>query len=282
MKSLKLNTGYELPMIGFGTYRILPEDCERVIHDAAEVGYRLFDTAPQYFNEEQIGNGIFQCGVPRDELFITSKIWFTMFENDDPRRSVERSLKNMHTDYLDLVLVHWPFGNYYNAWRQMEKMQEEGLIRSIGVSNFTAAQLVDLIQYNKLTPAVNQIDTTLITQQHEIHRWMEKYGVTHQAFAPFGQDRANEMFELPQLKAIALAHDKTTRQIALRFTVQRGIPVVPKSTKKERMQQNLDVLNFSLTEEEMAVLYTLDTGKSLISNAGDPNCVEASQTWRKK
>lgn len=280
MKTITLNNGVEMPILGFGTFQITdPEACAQSVASAVQAGYRLIDTAQVYGNEEAVGEGIRNGGVPREELFITSKVWFHRYEAGDCRASVEESLKKLGLDYLDLMLLHWPFGDTYAAWRDLEALCEEGKLRAIGISNFDMGRMVDFIHFNHVKPAVNQIETHLLCQRTKEHPWMEKYGVAHQAYAPLGQGRANEMFSLPAVKAAAEAHGKTPAQIALRFLAQSGVAVIPKSVRPERIRENIDIFDFELTADEMEALRALDTGKPMIGNAEAPDKVEAAMKW---
>ena len=226
-----------------------------------------------------MGAGIKKCGVPREELFITTKVWFKSYEADDARTSLQESMRKLGVDYLDLVLLHWPFGNTYAAWRVLENMYKAGVIRAIGVSNYAPSQLIDLISFNEVVPAVNQIETHLLAQQHELHALMQQYGVAHQAYAPFGQGRADEMFSLPVVKEIAEAHGKSAHQVALRYLVQRDMAVIPKSTHAERMAENKDIFDFALTEAEMVKLERVDANKPLIGNPQDASLAAFAMTW---
>ena len=278
MKTLTMNNGVEIPVLGFGTFRTAQEETEKSVLTAIESGYRLIDTAEAYHNEEYVGNAIAACGVPREELFITTKVTFRAF--DDARTSVENSLRYMRLDYLDLVLLHWPFGNYYAAWRTLEKMQEEGKIRAIGVSNFNPDRFIDLIHYNKVTPAINQIETNLYCQRQAEHVWEDKYGITHQSYAPLGQNRANEMFEEPIVKMIAEKYGKTPAQVCLRFMIEEKVAVIPKSTHANRIKENIDVFDFALTETEIAALRTLDKKMNVAGNPENPEKVEIAMSWK--
>ncbi len=280
METLTLNNGVQMPILGFGTYQITdPAQCEQCIITATELGYRLIDTAQAYGNEEAVGAGIRKCGIAREELFVTTKLWFRAYEADAARASLQASLDRLGVDYLDLVLLHWPFGNTYAAWRVLEEAYREGRIRAIGVSNYAPSQLVDLVAFNEVVPAVNQIETHLRAQQQEMHELMAKYTVAHQAYAPLAQGLANDMFELPQVTEIAEAHGKSARQVALRFLVQCGIAVIPKSVHAGRMAENMDIFDFALGEEEMTQLAGLDTGRPLIGNPQDAGLAEFAMTW---
>lgn len=280
MDKIILNNGVEMPNIGFGTYQITNfEECRKSVVEAIKVGYRLIDTAQAYGNEEAIGAGIRDCGIPREEIFITTKVWFKSYETEECKAAVAESMKKLGVEYLDLVLLHWPFGNVYAAYRALEELHAEGKIRAIGVSNFASSQLIDLIHFNKVVPAVNQIETNLLAQQNELSEIMKKYNVAHQAYAPFGQGRADEMFEQPVVMEVAKAHGKTARQVALRFMLQRGIAVIPKSTHIERMKENLKVLDFTLSDVEMDSLHSMDTNQPLIGNPQNATLTESAMKW---
>lgn len=280
MEKIKLNNGVEMPMLGFGTYQVTdPTECEKSVIDAVKTGYRLIDTAQAYGNEEAVGAGIQNCGVPRNELFITTKVWFHNYESGTCRDSVLESMRKLDVDYLDMVLLHWPFGNTYAAWRDLEALYGDGKIRAIGISNFDPDRIIDFIHFNKVIPALNQIETHLLCQRQQEHEWMEKYKVAHQAYAPLGQGQANEMFELEAVKKAAAAHEKTPAQIALRFLVQSGVAVIPKSVHIERIKENIDIFDFELSDVEMDALRAEDTKKPMIGVAEDPKRVEFAMTW---
>ncbi len=279
MDTITLNNGVKMPVLGFGTYQITDDECEKAVTGAIKAGYRLIDTAQAYGNETAVGKAIKNCGVPRADLFITTKVWFHNYETGDCQKSVLESMEKLGVTYLDMVLLHWPFGNTYAAWRDLETLYEEGKIRAIGISNFNSDRMIDFIKFNKIAPALNQIETHLFSQRAEEHKWLEKYGVAHQAYAPLGQGRANEMFRTQAVQNAAAVHGKTPAQIALRFLVQSGISVIPKSVHTERMQENINIFDFELTENEMAELRKLDTGKPMIGNAQNPELVEFAMTW---
>ena len=215
--------------------------------------------------------------MPREELFIVTKVWFKNYEST--RESVLKSLHDLQIDYLDLVLLHWPFGNTYKAWRDLEALYEEGLIRSIGVSNYTPDRLVDLVQYNKVVPAVNQIETNLHAQQRDCRKWMDKLDIRHMGYAPLGQGRMNEVYDDPALKAIAERHGKTTRQVVLRFQLQQGVIIIPKTVHPDRLKENIDLFNFELTADEMQTLVAMDKNTPMIGNPQNPDLVEFSAQW---
>ena len=277
MNTITLNNDIQMPMLGFGTFLMGGAECEESVLTALRSGYRMIDTAEAYGNEEAVGNGIVKSGIPREELFIVTKVNFRSYENT--RETVEASLKKLKTSYLDLVLLHWPFGNYYAAWRELEKLYKEEKIRAIGVSNFAPDRLIDLIEFNEITPAVNQIETHLLCQRRTEHSWMEKYHVRHMAYAPLGQGRKNEMFENPVLVEIAKAHGKTAAQIALRFLMQSGVVIIPKSVHEERIKKNFDLFDFELSGDEMDRIAKMDAAAPMIGNPEDPAMVEAAMKW---
>lgn len=277
MEYLKLNNDITMPALGFGTFMLTGEICEEAVAAAIQVGYRMIDTAEAYGNEAAVGNGIAKSGIDRKELFLVTKVNYKSYEN--VRETVEQSLKNLQTDYIDLLLLHWPFANYYNAWRELEKLYEEGKIRAIGVSNFEPAQLVDLIAYNKVVPAVDQIETNLYCQRSAQRTWLDKNKVAHMAYAPLGQGNRNEMFTEPEVIALAEKYHKKPSQILLRFLTQKGIIVIPRSTKAERIRENFDIFDFRLTDDEITKLTELDQKTAMIGNPNNPELVEMSLTW---
>jgi len=284
MISKTLNNGVKIPMLGFGTYQLAdPAKCRECVRSAIAAGYRLIDTAAFYRNEEGVGAGIKAAlseGLcKREDLFITTKVWFSNFETEDCRRSLEASFKKLGLDYIDLVLLHWPFGNVYAAWRVLEEYYKAGRIKAIGVSNMEADRLIDLITFNKVRPAVNQIETNLYCQRLEEKKWLQKYGVVHEAYSPFGQGMANQMFSEPVVKALAEKHKKTPGQILLRFLIQSDVVIIPKTSHLERIKENIDIFDFELTEEDMSSLKALDKAQPLIGNPENPTKVESAMTW---
>ena len=277
MNTLTLNNGIQMPVLGFGTFMMNGSECEESVLTAIRAGYRMIDTAEAYGNEEAVGNAIIKSGVSRKELFLVTKVNFRSYENT--RETVEASLKKFKTDYLDLALLHWPFGNYYTAWRELEKLYQNGTIRAIGVSNFNPDRLIDLIEFNQVPPAVDQIETHLLCQRRAERAWLEKYHVQHMAYAPLGQGRKSEMFENPALLGIAKDHGKTPAQIALRFLIQSGVIVIPKSVHEYRIQENFNVFDFELTEKEMDCIRRMDTGIPMIGDPENPLKTEAAMKW---
>lgn len=278
MEIIKLNNGIEMPQLGLGTFQSNDAAlCEQTILTALSLGYRLVDTAQGYGNERFIGNALAKTDVPREELFVVTKVWFK--NHEDAYNSVLQSLKDLQLDYLDLVLIHWPFGNTYKAWRDLEKLYAESKIRAIGVSNYNADRLIDLVQYNKVVPAVNQIETNIFSQQKENREWMKKLGVQPMGYAPFGQGRINEVYEESPLKDLATKYGKTARQVVLRFQLQLGVVVIPKTVNPERLAKNIDVFDFELTAEELQMLEKMDKAQPMIGNPQNPALVEFSAQW---
>lgn len=273
MEYVTLSNGVKMPILGYGVYQVTKDECERCVLDALDAGYRSIDTAQSYFNEEEVGSAIRKSGVPREEIFLTSKVWVEHYGYEEARKSVEESLRKLQTDYLDLMLLYQPFNDYYGAYRALEDMYQEGKLKAIGVSNFYPDRLVDLASFTKIPPMVNQIETHVLNQRQEDHTWMEKYKVAHEAWAPFGEGRGG-LFENETLKDIGRKYGKTTAQVMLRWNIQRGVIVLPKSTHKERMVQNMDVFDFSLTQEDMGAIAALDTKTSAFFSHYDPNMVE--------
>ena len=282
MKTIKLNNGIEMPMLGFGTFQITDSNqCEESVIAAINAGYRLIDTAEAYGNERYVGNAIKNCGVDRNELFITTKLNFNHFETEAARETLNKSLENLQTDYIDLVLLHWGFGNRYAAWRVLEEFYEQGKIRAIGVSNFEPDMLIDLINFNKVKPAVNQIETHLYCQRKTVHEWETKYRIAHQAYAPLGQGRANEMFNEKVVVRIAEKYGKTPAQVLLRYQIENGVIVIPKSIHENRIKENIDIFDFTLTNEEIIELAALDKNEPMIGKPEQPDFTEFAMTWVK-
>lgn len=273
MEYVTLSNGIKMPVLGYGVYQVSKEECERCVLDALKAGYRSLDTAQSYFNEEEVGNAISKSGVPREDIFLTTKVWIEHYGYDECKKSVENSLKKLKTDYIDLVLLHQPFADYYGAWRALEDLYEEGVLRAIGVSNFNPDRLVDIASFNRIAPMVNQVETHPFNQQNEAKKWMDKYNVQHEAWAPFGEGRKG-LFDNPVLKTIGAKYNKSAAQIILRWHIQRNTVVIPKSTHYERMVQNIDVFDFHLTDEDMKLIAGLDREESSFFSHTDPNMVE--------
>ncbi len=269
METVRLNNGVEMPVLGFGVFQVPdPAVCERVVGQALEAGYRLIDTAAGYGNEEAVGKAIRAGGVPREEIFVTTKLWISDASEEGAKRAFETSVSKLGTDYLDLFLIHQPYGDVYGAWRAMEKLNAEGRARAIGVSNFYPDRLVDLAIHNEVTPAVNQIEVHPFFQRVDVQQLMTQYGVQMAAWGPFAEGK-NGLFSHPVLVPIAEAHGKSVGQVVLRWLIQRGVVAIPKSVHKERIVENLDVSDFELTKAEMASIATLDTGVSLFFDHRD-------------
>ncbi len=277
MEYLTLNNGIQMPLVGFGTFMLGGKICTKAVAEAIQSGCRMIDTAEAYGNENAVFEGIKQSGIDRGKLFLVTKVNFKSYENAE--QSVMQSLSNLQTDYIDLLLLHWPFADYYAAWRALEKLYTEGKIRAIGVSNFEPDQLLDLIAYNKVVPAVDQIETNLYCQRDTERGWMDKKMVAHMAYAPLGQGNRNEMFGEPAVLALAGKYGKTPAQIMLRFLTQKGITVIPRSTKPEHIKENFDLFDFALSADEMAQLSSLDKKEPLIGKPETPELVEFSLTW---
>ncbi len=274
MKKIVLNNGVEMPVLGYGVYQIKDlKECERCVLDAISVGYRLIDTAQAYGNEEAVGNAIQKSSVRREELFITTKVWITNAGEEKAKRSIAESLRKLQLDYLDLLLIHQPFNDYYGTYRVMEQMYQEGKIRAIGVSNFYPDRLIDLIQFHEVIPAINQVETHVFNQQKKAQQIMQKYGVQIESWGPFAEGR-NDFFSNELLNAIGEKYHKTVAQVALRFLIQKNIIVIPKSVHKERMIQNFEVFDFELKKDDMDLIAELDTNESAFFSHYDPEVVE--------
>lgn len=274
MEYVKLNNGVEMPILNFGVYQIPQAETKEAVLNAIKVGYRGIDTAQSYFNEKEVGDAIKECGLPREELFITTKVWIDNYGYDKCKKSIEESLEKLQTDYIDLVLLHQPFSDYYGAYRALEDLYEEGKIKAIGVSNFYADRLADICLFErKVIPAVNQIETNPINARYKDQEVAEKYGTHIMAWAPFGEGK-NNMFTNPTLVSIGNKYNKSAAQVILRWLVQRGVIIACKSTHLERIKQNFEVFDFELTSEDMETIKGLDTGDSLFFNHQDPNMVE--------
>ena len=268
MKKVKLNNGIEMPVLGYGVYLVGPEECERCVSEAIRTGYRLIDTAQAYYNEEGVGAAISRCGVPRSELFITTKVWISNAGEEKAARSIDESLRKLRTDYIDLLLVHQPFGDYYGTYRAMEKAYKQGKVRAIGLSNFYDARFVDLAEHMEVKPAVLQLETHVFNQQRRMRGLIKEYGTQLMAWGPLAQGSDN-LFTNETLKAIGSKYGKTNAQVALKFLTSEGIVAIPKSTHKERMASNLAIDDFEFSAEDMETLRRMDTGRS-VADFNDP------------
>ena len=274
MEYVKLNNGVEMPILGFGVYQIPKEETKKCVLDAIKVGFRAIDTAQSYFNEAEVGEAIAECGVPREELFITTKVWIDNYGYENCKKSVEESLKKLRTDYIDLVLLHQPFADYYGAYRALEELYEEGKIRAIGVSNFYPDRLTDICLFGrKIIPAINQVEVNPLNAQTLAQENMEKHGVKMEAWAPFGEGR-NSLFTNETLINIGKKYNKSAAQVMLRWLIQRGVIIACKSTHIERMEENFNVFDFELSADDIEKINNLDTGNSLFFNHQDPKMVE--------
>ena len=270
---ITLSNGVKMPQLGYGVYQVTQDECERCVLDALKVGYRAIDTAQSYFNEEQVGSAIEKSGTHRKDIFLTTKVWVEHYGYEETKKSVLKSMQKLRTDYLDLCLLHQPFSDYYGAWRALEELYEAGIIRAIGVSNFYPDRLVDICSFARIRPMVNQVETHPFNQQVAAKKWMDKYDVQIEAWAPFGEGRGN-MFQNPVLNEIGAKYNKSAAQVILRWHLQRGVIIIPKSTHIERMQENLNVFDFTLSQEDMTSIAALDTKTSAFFSHYDPTMVE--------
>ena len=273
MEYATLANGIKMPKLGYGVYQIRRNECERCVLDALRTGYRHFDTAQVYLNEEQVGSAMQKSGIPRQDIFITTKVWLENYGYEKAKASVFESMKKLKTDYLDLVLLHQPFSDYYGAWHALEDLYDDGVIRAIGISNFYADRMVDLASFARIRPMVNQMETHIYNQQKTLKTWAEKYDIRLEAWGPFGEGR-NGIFTDETIAEIAAAHGKTPAQVMLRWNLQRGVVVIPKSTHIERMEENFNVFDFTLSEDEMAKIDALDKKESAFFLHNDPERVE--------
>ena len=280
MEYKTLSNGVKMPILGFGVYQV-PDlaECERVVSDAISVGYRSIDTAQAYMNEEAVGNAIRKSGIAREEFFITTKIWISNYGYEKAKASLDASLEKLQTDYIDLVLLHQPFGDYYGAYRAMEEYYKAGKIKAIGISNFAPDRVADLAIFSDVTPMVNQVETHVFNQQLNARKTMDEYGVQIESWGPFAEGR-NDFFTNETLVAIGQKYHKSAAQVALRYLIQRDVIVIPKTVHKNRMEQNFDVFDFVLTDDDMAEILKLDTGKSLFFSHTDPETVKAMSTFK--
>lgn len=268
-----LYNGVKMPQLGYGVYQVTKEECENCVLDALKAGYRLIDTAQSYFNEEEVGNAIRKSGIPREDIFLTTKVWIEHYGYEACKKSIEDSMNKLQVDYIDLLLLHQPFADYYGAWRALEEYYEAGKVRAIGISNFYPDRMIDLAAFARIKPMINQIEIHPHHQQQEAKEWHEKYGIQLEAWAPFGEGRGG-MFEEPVLTEIGNKYGKTAAQVILRWHLQRGIIVIPKSIHQERMVENFAVFDFELSKEDMSRIAELDKKQSAFFSHNDPNMVE--------
>lgn len=279
MQKITLNNGVEMPVMGYGVYQVAPDECERCVSDALRVGYRMIDTAQAYHNEEGVGAAVKKSGIPREELFLVTKVWISNYGYDKAKASIDESLRRLGTDYIDLMLLHQPFCDRYGAYRALENAYREGKLRAIGVSNFYPDHFIDLASNVEIVPAVNQVETHVFDQQHELRKYMDEFGTRIMSWGPLAEGR-NNFFTNPVLAAIGVRYGKSVAQVALRWLVQSGVIIIPKSVHEERMRQNLDIFDFTLSDQEMAEIAALDTGKSLFFDHHDPETVKLFMSWR--
>lgn len=273
MDTVKLKNGVEMPILGYGVYQVTPEECERCVADALSVGYRSIDTAQAYYNEEGVGRAVKKSGIIREDIFITTKVWISNAGYERAKASIDESLRKLQSDYVDLLLIHQPFNDYYGTYRAMEEAYKNGKARAIGVSNFYPDRFVDLAEFCEIKPMVNQVETHVFNQQVEPQKIMERYGTRVMSWGPFAEGR-NDFFTNATLKNIGEKYGKSVAQTALRFLIQRGVIVIPKSTRKERMIENFNVFDFTLTDEDMQEIAGLDQAKSLFFSHYDPEMIQ--------
>ena len=273
MENIVLSNGVKMPVLGYGVYQVEPDECERCVSDAVEAGYRLIDTAQAYCNEEGVGRAVKKSGIKRDEFFIVTKVWISNAGYENAKKSIETSLSKLQTDYIDLLLIHQPFNDYYGTYRAMEEFYEKGLLKSIGVSNFYPDRFMDFSNFVKVKPMVNQMETHIFNQQKKLHEILKENKCQLMSWGPFAEGR-NDFFNNTVLKSIGSKYGKTSAQTALRYLIQKNIIVIPKSTHKERMLENINVFDFSLSNDDMAALEKLDTENSLFFSHYDPDFVK--------
>ncbi|MBQ9229168.1 MAG: aldo/keto reductase [Eubacterium sp.] len=273
MEYTTLYNGVKMPMLGYGVYQVTKDECECCVLDALKSGYRLIDTAQSYFNEEEVGAAIKKSGVPREEIFLTSKVWIEHYGYEECKKSVLDSLRKLQTDYIDLMLLHQPFGDAYGAWRALEELYEQGVIRAIGISNFYVDRMVEFASFNRIKPMITQMETHIFNQQKELMEYAKKYGIALEAWAPFAEGRDGS-FNNEVIAYLAEKYGKTPAQIMLRWNIQRGVVVIPKSTHIERMKENIDVFDFSISDEDMSKINALDKKTSSFFSHQDPKMVE--------
>ena len=279
MKEVVLNNGVKMPILGFGVYQVSDlRECEKVVSEAIEVGYRLIDTAQAYNNEEAVGNAIRKSGIPREEFFVTSKVWISNAGEEKAYASILESLKKLQMDYIDLMLIHQPFGDYYGTYRAMERAYKEGKVKAIGVSNFYPDRFIDIANFVDIPPMVNQVETHVFMQQKKAHEVMEKYNCIHESWGPFAEGR-KDFFNNETLVNIGKKYSKTAAQVALRYLIQNNVVVIPKTVHKDRMEQNFNVFDFELSKEDMDRISKLDEEQSLFFSHYEPETVEQFMVW---
>ena len=274
MQTIKLNNGVEMPILGYGVFLVDPKECERCVTDAIDVGYRMIDTAQAYYNEEGVGTAIKKSGIKREEFFLVTKVWITNSGEENAAKSIKESLKKLQTDYVDLLLIHQPFGDYYGTYRAMEKAYKDGKTRAIGVSNFFPDRFVDLCNFVEIKPMVNQMETHVFQQEKTLRKYMDKYNTQLMSWSPMARGE-NNFFNNEILKSIGEKYNKSVAQVALRFLTQENVIVIPKSTHKERMKENFEIFDFELSDDDMNTLRSLDKGESIFVNHYDPEFVQS-------
>lgn len=279
METVKLSNGVEMPIVGYGVYQVDPTECERCVSDALKVGYRMIDTAQAYYNEEGVGAAIAKSGIPRKDIFLVSKVWISNYGYEKAKASIDESLRKLSTNYIDLMLLHQPFCDRYGAYRALEEAYREGKLRAIGVSNFYPDHFIDFANNVEIKPMVNQVETHVFNQQVQAQKYMEEFGTQIMSWGPLAEGR-NNFFTNPVLEEIGNKYGKSVAQVALRWLTQRGVIIIPKSVHVERMEQNLNILDFTLSDEDMAAIAKLDTGKSLFFDHHDPEIVKFFMTLR--
>ena len=273
MQTIKLNNGVEMPILGYGVFLVDPKECERCVSDAIDVGYRMIDTAQAYYNEEGVGNAVKKSGINRDEFFLVSKIWITNGGYEKAKSSIDESLKKLQTDYLDLMLIHQPFNDYYGTYRAMEEAYKAGKLRAIGVSNFFPDRFVDISNFVEIQPMINQMETHVFQQQKKLREYLNKYNTQLMSWSPMARGE-NNIFDNEILKSIAAKYNKTVAQVALRFLTQENVIVIPKSTHKTRMKENFEIFDFTLDNNDMEEIRKLDSGESIFVDHYRPEVAE--------
>lgn len=273
MEYITLNNGLKMPILGYGVYQVSKEKCQQCVMDALKVGYRSIDTAQSYFNEEQVGSAIVKSGVPREDIFLTTKVWIEHYGYEETLASVKESMEKLQTNYLDLLLLHQPFADIYGAYRALEELYEAGKVKAIGISNFYPDRMIDIASFSKIKPMVNQVEVHPLHQQEEAKQWMNKYNIQIEAWAPFGEGRG-DLFSNPVLAKIGEKYGKSVAQVILRWHIQRGVVVIPKTTHIERMKENFNVFDFTLSQEDMKLIADLDKKQSAFFSHQDPAMVE--------
>lgn len=273
MEYITLNNGLKMPILGYGVYQVSKEECQQCVMDALKVGYRSIDTAQSYFNEEQVGSAIVKSGVPREDIFLTTKVWIEHYGYEETLASVKESMEKLQTNYLDLLLLHQPFADIYGAYRALEELYEAGKVKAIGISNLYPDRMIDIASFSKIKPMVNQVEVHPLHQQEEAKQWMNKYNIQIEAWAPFGEGRG-DIFSNPVLAKIGEKYGKSVAQVILRWHIQRGVVVIPKTTHIERMKENFNVFDFTLSQEDMKLIADLDKKQSAFFSHQDPTMVE--------